>query len=954
MSSHLLKNGQLHCILFRQKVIKFIVQINMAKMKLQLGCYGKAFLLAEQAMSTLEKDLIDRLKKRDSKIEDAMLLINGYMILAKSYEFSQENDLQYINSKSVWAQKNQQDQFCKFYLNAKQLAIKYLGNNNQIIQKLQYSCSHRIQKPKSSKPIIQQISRQEFNQLIQVLKLVKARVIIIIQPEKPLYRRCIKGSIDTHKTTSTQNSQVDMSKPYIKQFRVRCKQNSNHEINSSDETTKEKMQNCDTPISQFKQLETIIQKKVEEQLTMKLNTKQLNNFEDQKKLQEQNQKISNLYDQIQQLKEQLKEKDLQQEQQKIQIELLQAHNKQQSIKNVKCIQSPIKKNNFIKEFQISSEQKQSLIQSVIQTKRTEINEFNTEQTPIKLVNSLIGEFQTPENKSPIAEFQTNKKSTPPFSFSFHKHQQQSIDVPLTPPPPSNITQDNTLDQSQQWPSQKLQQISIIEFEESMNFSITYQSNQEHYSIQLQPNEIYMIQVENEQSFIIEISLVTNKANPKLEDFCILIQVNINSQRISELIEISSLADMLQHTVNNICIPYPLKYITSYKLFIQYLLIPFIQVQMENNQYKIALYSIPSGLFSNYQQINLYGDQCEWSMFFIENYKFKLVIFQNKINIQDFEIIFDQISFDEYFELLNIDQYNQQEMQNILNTIKKIQQPQVNYFKLPNVKIRDKDKLINFIHNCLIQIEILINEQKQMDIKHYLKENVIAINLDIIDKCKIRASLIQRINGRIDLILKNFYQTYLNQQQQGFAISSIQITDEFIQDKFHIDFFTLNESEKQFILRKVSNYFKLYTYNSLQDGNDLDWKNENPIQQIDQNFGGTHKIMIVDQYRTPINFTLIGIQDRPEFIRIDMFDTEKVQQNGVLFFINEDQWRKREIQLSNKKQKQQKYNKEFAIQEKYYLNQVLQEIGWKVIEKLIINGKIHRLEQFLNQKSIQEN
>lgn len=39
-------------------------------------------------MSTLEKDLIDRLKKRDSKIEDAMLLINGYMILAKSYEFS--------------------------------------------------------------------------------------------------------------------------------------------------------------------------------------------------------------------------------------------------------------------------------------------------------------------------------------------------------------------------------------------------------------------------------------------------------------------------------------------------------------------------------------------------------------------------------------------------------------------------------------------------------------------------------------------------------------------------------------------------------------------------------------------------------------------------------------------------------------------------------------------------
>ncbi|CAK70182.1 unnamed protein product (macronuclear) [Paramecium tetraurelia] len=443
----------------------------MAKMKLQLGSYGKAFLLAEQAMSTLEKDLIDRLKQRDSKIEDAMLLINGYLILAKSYEFSSDYDIQYIQSKSVWAQRNQQDQFCKFYLNAKQLAIKYLGNNNKLIQKLQYSCSHRVQNPKTPQPIPQLISRQQLNQLIQLLKLVKGRVIIVIQPEKPLIRRCLKGSIDTHKTTSTQNSQVDMSKPYIKQFRVRCKQNSHHEINSSDETTKEKMQNCDTPISQYKQLETIIQKKVEEQLTMKLNAKQQNNLEEQKKLQEQNQQISNLYDQIQQLKEQLKQKEVLQEQQKVQIELLQAHNKQQLLKNAKSIQSPIKKNNFIKEFQISSEQKQSLVQSAIQIKRAEINEFNTEQTPIKLVNSIIGEFQTPGNKSSIAEFQTNKKSTPPFSFSFHKNQQQSIDVPLTPPP--NVTQDNTLDQSQQWPSQKLQYISIIEFEESMNFSITY-------------------------------------------------------------------------------------------------------------------------------------------------------------------------------------------------------------------------------------------------------------------------------------------------------------------------------------------------------------------------------------------------------------------------------------------------------------------------------------------------
>ncbi|CAD8047624.1 unnamed protein product [Paramecium sonneborni] len=961
MNSHLLKNDQLHCNQFRQKVIKFIVQLNMAKMKYQLGFYGKAFILAEQAMSTLEKELFDRLKNRDSKIEDAMLLINGYMILAKSYESSSDIDLQYIHNKSLC----QEDQIQKFYLNAKQLTIKYLGSNNQIIQKLQYSSSHRLKKPKIQQPTIQLISRQQLNQIIQLFKLVKRRINIVIQPEKPHYRRCLKGSIDTYKTTSTQNSQMEISKPYIKKFRVRCKQNSNHEGNSSDETTKEKVINCDTPISYYKQLESVILKKVEEQLNIKLQSKkselELSNLEDQKKLLEQNQKITNLYDQIQLLKDQLKEKDLLQEQQQIQIELLQANNKKQSQSKIKSVQSPIKKNTSINEFQISSEQKEFFIQSAIKTKRNEINEFNIDQTPIKLVNSLNGEFQTPDNKNSIAEFQTNKKSTPPFSFSFHKHQQQSIEQPLTPPP--NITQENTLDQSQQWPTQKLQNVSIIEFEESINFSFTYQSSQEYYSIQLQPNEIYMIQVENELSYIVEISLVSNKANPKLEDFCLLIQININSQRVSELIEINSLADMLQHTNSNICIPFPLKYITSYKLFIQYLVIPFIQISIENLNYKIAMYSLPPGLFTNYQCINLFGDPCEWAIYFLDNYKFKVVIFQNKTYIQDFEIVFDQLTFDEYFEYLNYDQYIQQEMENILNSIKKIQSSSQNYFKLPNVKIRDKEKLINFINNCLLQIGILITERNQRDLKHYLKENIVSINLDIFDKFKIRASLIQQINGRIDLILKNFYQTHLTQNELGFANSSIQITDEFIQDKFHIDFFTLDEHEKKFILKRISNYFSLFTYTSLQDGNDLDWKNENPIQSIDQDFGGTHKIMLAKQYRTPICFTLIGIHNKPEFIRVDMYDTEKIQQNGILLFINEEQWKKRESPSPTKKSKHYKYNKEFAIQEKYYLYQILQEAGWKVIEKCIVakndisislEGKIYRLEQFLNLKSIQEN
>ena len=44
-------------------------------------------------------------------------------------------------------------------------------------------------------------------------------------------------------------------------------------------------------------------------------------------------------------------------------------------------------------------------------------------------------------------------------------------------------------------------------------------------------------------------------------------------------------------------------------------------------------------------------------------------------------------------------------------------------------------------------------------------------------------------------------------------------------------------------------------------------------------------MILNKYRIPISFTLIGIQDRPEFIRVDLYDIENIKQNGILFFIN---------------------------------------------------------------------
>lgn len=35
-------------------------------------------------------------------------------------------------------------------------------------------------------------------------------------------------------------------------------------------------------------------------------------------------------------------------------------------------------------------------------------------------------------------------------------------------------------------------------------------------------------------------------------------------------------------------------------------------------------------------------------------------------------------------------------------------------------------------------------------------------------------------------------------------------------------------------------------------------------------------MVGDSYKTPLNFTLIGVSDRPEFIRIDNFNPETIE------------------------------------------------------------------------------
>jgi hypothetical protein len=79
-----------------------------------------------------------------------------------------------------------------------------------------------------------------------------------------------------------------------------------------------------------------------------------------------------------------------------------------------------------------------------------------------------------------------------------------------------------------------------------------------------------------------------------------------------------------------------------------------------------------------------------------------------------------------------------------------------------------------------------------------------------------------------------------------------------------------------LLKEIKNHYSLFSYNTLQEGEDMEFKNENPVIKLEQNFGGTYQKMVGDSYKTPLNFTLIGVSDRPEFIRIDNFNPETLE------------------------------------------------------------------------------
>lgn len=82
----------------------YINHLNLAKIHLQLANYAKAFVECERALKFYEVPLFKRIKEL-MQISDVMLLLNGYIMLAKAFELAEPPQLKAALLKSELLQK---------------------------------------------------------------------------------------------------------------------------------------------------------------------------------------------------------------------------------------------------------------------------------------------------------------------------------------------------------------------------------------------------------------------------------------------------------------------------------------------------------------------------------------------------------------------------------------------------------------------------------------------------------------------------------------------------------------------------------------------------------------------------------------------------------------------------------------------------------------------------------
>ncbi|CAD8133093.1 unnamed protein product [Paramecium octaurelia] len=862
--------------------LQFMIFMNSAKIYNQLGLHSKAFLKAEMALQFYEKFAFSQLNQ-----SEAVLLINGYITLAKSYEMATFEDLAKIRRKSKLLQNGFKSTQI-FYENSKKLLVKYVGITHPLYKQIAGLSSQKSALQQRSFIFQNEQNQNQFAsrkqttiRIMRLLDSLKSDLPRIVEFQE-IYSQTPQKAFSRLKTTNEDS--INKGKFY------RIKRIS--KIEDDQETTIEtKKKRKSFKMTSISNLEKIITNKVEQQVQLHFQKKQQEDQMSNSKI-DLDQKYLHLQSEINKIEKEKQSFEKQGYEWKQQIKLLQEEINQLRIKIIDNEQIHMK------------EAKEQHFRHLEQIKH--LNEQNQQ---LKL--------------------QMNK--------TFHHDKNYT-------------TYNNSIDDHQ-----------CFYFTDNFTGQMIY--------IPLLQNVSFIFKYEN-----IQIEVQQLQQTLKLS-------AKINDKILNEFIEISQLQDFLQYTQYIHTLPYPIKYLNNFKTFIQYLIVPFVQIVSEQNETKIAIWPQPQGLLLE-QQILFLNDSCQWWIHNIGLMWFRVTIYSQADFIIQLDIRYDEITFQSYFKQENLDEYEMQEKEEILQYLSKINSQQIqilessknsihNTYYLPSVQILDKQKLIQLINQQIKNIEQFLNLQninstQQIKVNKTVQIQQISIQFNE-NKSQIQAVLLEE--GKCMVRLRNCYLSYAPQNKQINADGSFEITNEFLKQRYGISFDNLLRNEdKIYFYEKLLESFTLQTFLKPFDEDDDELFKSNGILLRELNFGGTNKIFYdSNNYKIPINFSLIGANDIPQFVKIDLYNEESIEQHCILLNITEEYWIRPVItQLKqDKKKKQQKYNKEFKVAGQYYLSQILQQCGWFILEHHIymnedkqlyiqrLDNQIGKLEQYINMKSVSE-
>ncbi|CAD8061236.1 unnamed protein product [Paramecium sonneborni] len=872
-----------HMLKILPNALQFIIFINTAKIFNQMGLHSKAFLRAEKALQFYEKFAFNQLNQ-----SEAILLINGYITLAKSYEMATFNDLAKIRTKSKLIQTGFKSTQI-FYQNTKKLLVKYVGITHPLYKQiiglstqksalLQRSCI--FQTELNLNQFVYQ--KQTITRIMRLLDTLKNYIPKNYELQE-IYSQTPQKGFSRLKTTNEDS--INKGKFY------RIKRIS--KIEDDQETTIEtKKKRKSFKMASISNLEKIITNKVEQQVQLHF----------QKKQQE---------DQVSNSKIDLDQKYL-----IIQNEI-----------------NKIEKEKYNYEKQgYEWRQQIKLLQEEINQLRSKI--IDNEQVHLKEAKEQ--HFRHLEQIKHLNE--QNQQLKLQMNKTFHHEKNYT-------------TYNNSIDDHQ-----------YFYFTDNFTGQMIY--------IPLLHNISFIFK---QDGILIEVQLLQQTLK---------LSAKINDKILNEFIEISQFQDFLQYTQYIHTLPYPIKYLNNFKTFIQYLIVPFVQIVTEQNETKIAIWPQPQGLLQE-QQIIFLNENCQWWFHNIGLKWFRVIIYSQADFIFQLDIRYDEFTFQQYFKQENLDEYEMQEKEEILQYLSKLNSQQIqilessknsihNTYYLPNIQILDKQKLICLINQQIKYIEQFLNQQNINSIQQIRKNNSLEIQLISIqfneNKSQIQAVLLEE--GKCMVRLRNCFLSYAPQNKQINADGYFEITNQFLKQRYGITFENLLRNEdKIYFYEKLLESFTLQIFQKPFEDDDDELFKQNGILLRELNFGGTNKIFYdSNNYKIPINFSLIGANDIPQFVRIDLYNEESIEQHCILLNITEEYWIRpvvTQVKQQEKKKKQQKYNKEFKVAGQYYLSQILQQFGWFILEHHIymnddkqlyiqrLDNQIGKLEQYINMKSVSE-